>query len=87
MKITKPNITPGMWAAEPTIKRGTWIFQAGSTNYAALSCGRTDEEAAANTLAIASLPEMLDYLIEVYKAFPDSQGLEILKKAGCTIEE
>ena len=47
--------------------------------------GLTPEAMEANAKAIAVVPELIDFLIEVQKVFPSSEGYKLLEKAGCVV--
>lgn len=53
--------TPGPWTAEPGGGRGAWVKGANG-EWAALACGDSDERAAHNAAAIATLPELYEAL-------------------------
>ena len=52
------KFTPGPWEADPLTGRGAWI-KGPKGKRAALTCGETNEEAAANACLIAAAPETL----------------------------
>jgi hypothetical protein len=55
------NWTPGPWEAEAEYGRGTWVGNANG-EWAALACGRTDDEARANAAIIATAPTLYECL-------------------------
>lgn len=64
------KFTPGPWTAEPMVGRGAWVKGA-TGEWAALSCGDTNERAQANASLIAAAPELYDAL----KAITDCYGV------------
>lgn len=65
--------TQGPWQAEANAGRGAWIK--GSTGeWAALSCGDTDERARANARLIAAAPDLLAALEQAWPYVPDHHG-------------
>jgi hypothetical protein len=61
------RFTPGPWEAEPQTGRGAWI-KGSDGEWAALSCGDTDERGRANAHLIAAAPDLYEALAGVIPA-------------------
>ena len=99
MKITKPNITPGPWLKSKNSAFVYALNQDDSNRFdLSINAGYIRQprgageneptpknEVEANAKAIAVVPELIDFLIEVQKAFPSSEGYKLLEKAGCVV--
>lgn len=58
--MTDTQHTPGPWRAEWVPKgQRPWVGRIAEGRWAALACGKTDEEAEANARLIAAAPELL----------------------------
>lgn len=55
------KFTPGPWTAEPMVGRGAWV-KGVTGEWAALSCGDTNERAQSNASLIAAAPELYEAL-------------------------
>ena len=60
--------SPGPWQAEPMTGRGAWIAAADG-NWAALSCGETDQLGERNALLIALAPTLAAEVLQLRKDF------------------
>lgn len=74
--MSKPKFTPGPWVAEQDGGKGSWV-KGVTGEWAALSCGDTDESANANAHLIAAAPVLYAALDELVSTIiiDDDEGL------------